>query len=266
MSFISYPKTTSAILNVIMRAIAITSRSIIRDFGEIENLQNTTKVNKAFITESILKAEKIIITELEKSRPGYNFVINETNKRKNEKTPYKWIVNLIDGIENFIHGFPQFITSVTLLKNDEIIASAIYEALKDEMFYAKKGFGAFMNQRRLKVSKRNLVSESLFSIENLSNYSSKYINLLYTNIKNIRQTGSLSLDLAYIASGRLDGMYAHNISIEKISAGILILNESGGYLTNEAGTIIKYTNKTTNILASNLHIHKTFLNIINKKS
>ena len=221
------------------------SKVLIRDFGEIEKLQVSKKGPSDFVTNSDLKTEKIIIEELKKAKPNYSILSEEkgTEKNKDKKT---WIIDPIDGTINFLHGIPHFAISIALQDNKEIIAGLIYDPIKDEMFYAEKNNGAFFNNQRIRVSKRNNLSECLFVTSGRieSNYDFSF-----------RKSGSAALDLAYVAAGRFDGYFQKSLNIWDIAAGIIILKEAGG-LTNQLD-ISKSTD--IKIIASNSNINAKFL-------
>ena len=216
-------KSISANLNVMIKACEKASKILIRDFGEIENLQVSKKGPKDFVTNSDLRTEKIIIEELKKARPGYSFISEENGIENNKDINNTWIIDPIDGTINFLHGIPHFAISVALRSNDEIVSGLIYDPIKDEMFFAEKNNGAFYNNQRIRVSNKNNLDECLFAIGN--------------NIKNkldfpYRKSGSAALDMAYVASGRYDGYFQNNLNIWDIAAGIILIKEAGGMINN----------------------------------
>ena len=220
------------------------SKILIRDFGEVEKLQVSNKGPSDFVTNADLKAEKIIIEELKRAKPNYSILSEEKGIEKN-KDNKTWIIDPIDGTINFLHGIPHFAISIALKDGNEIIAGLIYDPIKDEMFYAEKNNGAFFNNQRIRVSKKNNISECLFvtSGEIEFNYDFSF-----------RKSGSAALDLAYVAAGRYDGYFQKKLKIWDIAAGIIILEEAGG-LINE----IDISNtKDINIIASNIDINAKF--------
>jgi myo-inositol-1(or 4)-monophosphatase len=265
MSQISYPITKHPILNVMMRAVSIAGRSLIRDFGEIENLQVSKKGPGNFVTSADTKAEQILREHLTKARPEYGFLMEESGIVSGKDKDYTWIIDPLDGTNNFLHGLPHFAITVSLKRKEEIIEAVTYDPLKDEMFYAKKGFGAFMNQRRLRVSNRQSLLETILATSRLytkkSNDHFKIFQKMSSIIPSIRQTGSASLDLAYLAAGRLDGVWACNLEKWDTSAGILLIKEAGGNATNAQGNNL--SDESTDIIAANIHIHKLMIKIIN---
>ena len=231
-------------LNIMIKASEKASKILIRDFGEVEKLQVSNKGPSDFVTNADLKTEKIIIEELKKAKPHYSILSEEKGAEKN-KDSKTWIIDPIDGTINFLHGIPHFAISIALKDNEEIIAGLIYDPIKDELFYAEKDNGAFFNNQRIRVSKKNNISECLFvtggKIE--ANYDFSF-----------RKSGSAALDLAYVAAGRYDGYFQKKLNIWDIAAGIIILKEAGG-LINE---IDISNHKDINIIASNSNINALF--------
>ena len=228
-------------LNIMIKASEKASKILIRDFGEVEKLQVSNKGPSDFVTNADLKAEKIIIEELKKAKPNYSILSEEkgTEINKDNKT---WIIDPIDGTTNFLHGIPHFAISIALKDDNEIIAGLIYDPIKDEMFYAEKNNGAFFNNQRMRVSKKNNISECLFVTSGKIEFDYDF---------SFRKSGSAALDLAYVAAGRYDGYFQKKLKIWDIAAGIIILKEAGG-LINE----IDISNvKDINIIASNVDIN-----------
>ena len=186
-------KSISANLNIMIKASEKASKIIIRDFGEIENLQVSKKGPTDFVTNSDLKVEKIIVDELKKARPNFSFITEENGTENNKDNKNTWIIDPIDGTVNFLHGIPHFAISIALKSNGEIISGLIYDPIKDEMFYAEKNNGAFINNRRIRVSKKNDLNNCLFAS---NGHLDEELNLP------IRKTGCAALDMAYVASGR----------------------------------------------------------------
>ena len=217
------------------------SKILIRDFGEVEKLQVSNKGPSDFVTNADLKAEKIIIEELKRAKPNYS-ILSEEKGMENNKDNKTWIIDPIDGTINFLHVVPHFCISIALKNDKEIIAGLIYDPIKDEMFYAEKNNGAFFNNQRIRVSKRNNISECLFA-------TSGEIKLNYDF--SFRKTGSAALDLAYVAAGRYDGFFQKKLKIWDIAAGLIILKEAGG-LINEINIS---STKDIKIIASNADIN-----------
>ena len=240
----------SANLNIMIKASEKASKILIRDFGEIEKLQVSKKGPADFVTNSDLKAEKIIIEELKKAKPNYSIISEENGTENNKDKNNTWIIDPIDGTVNFLHGVPHFAISVALKSNDEIISGLIFDPIKNEMFYAEKNEGAFFNNHRIRVSKKNKINDCLFvtggKIENEP-------ELPY------RKSGCAALDMAYVAAGRYDGYFQNNLNLWDIAAGIILIQEAGGIL-NEINLSI---NKNIKIIASSSDIRPKLIEKLN---
>ena len=234
--------TISPHLNIMIKASEKASKILIRDFGELEKLQVSKKGPADFVTNSDLKTEKIIIDELKKAKPNYSILSEENGYKENKDNNYTWIIDPIDGTVNFMHGVPHFAISIALKFKNEIISGVIFDPIKDELFFAEKNIGAFLNKQRLRVSKKNMLSECLFVTGGklINDYDFSY-----------RKSGSAALDLAYVAAGRYDGYFQKNLNIWDIAAGIVILNEAGGILND----INPENNNKIKIIASNASIN-----------
>ena len=213
----------SSNLNVMIKAAEKASKSVIRDFGEVEKLQVSKKGPYDFVTKTDKHVEKILIEELSKTKINYSFLSEEIGKINNKDKENIWIIDPIDGTTNFLHGIPHFAICIALKSNDEIISGLIFDPIKDEMFYAEKNKGAFLNNQRLRVSKKSSLDDCLFS--------SNHEGVKFSNL-NIRYSGSAALDLAYVASGRFDGYFHNKINIWDIAAGALMVEEAGGIVNN----------------------------------
>tara|TARA_B100000963_G_scaffold356519_1_gene376766 strand:- start:250 stop:990 length:741 start_codon:yes stop_codon:yes gene_type:complete len=216
-------KSISANLNIMIKASEKASKIIIRDFGEIENLQVSKKGPTDFVTNSDIKVEKVIIDELKKARPNYSLISEEKGIETNKDTNNTWIIDPIDGTINFSHGVPHFAISIALRSNNEIISGLIFDPIKNEMFYAEKDNGAFFNNHRIRVSNKNDINECLFAIGGKTTSEPKFLN---------RKSGCAALDMAYVAAGRYDGYYQKNLKIWDIAAGIILVKEAGGIVNN----------------------------------
>jgi len=211
----------SANLNVMIKASEKASKAIIRDFGEIEKLQVSIKGPSDYVSNADKKAEKIIITELEKAKKNFSILSEENGSKINNDKNNVWIVDPIDGTSNFLHGIPHFAISIALKSNNEIVSGVIYDPIKDEMFYAEKNNGSYLNNKSIRVSKRKNLSESLFATGGNENLN----NSLTT-----RRSGSAALDMAYVAAGRFDGYFQKNLNLWDVAAGIIIAKEAGAYV------------------------------------
>ena len=236
----------SANLNVMIKASEKASKILIRDFGEIEKLQVSKKGPNDFVTTSDLKTEKIIIEELRKAKPNYSIISEESGIEDNKDKKNTWIIDPIDGTVNFLHGVPHFAISIALKSNNEIISGLIFDPIKNEMFYAEKDNGAFFNNHRIKVSKKNEMNDCLFVTGGKINNEP---DLSY------RKSGCASLDMAYVAAGRYDGYFQHNLNIWDIAAGIILIEEAGGVL-NEINLSV---NKNIKVIASSADINSKLL-------
>ncbi len=213
----------SANLNLMIKASEKASKILIRDFGEIEKLQVSKKGPLDFVTNSDIKTEKIIIEELNKGRPDYSIISEENGIKKNKDNKNTWIIDPIDGTVNFLHGVPHFAISIALKQDNEITSGLIFDPIKDEMFYAEKNNGAYLNNKRIRVSKKNDINECLFAT---SGSFEKKIDFSH------RKSGSAALDMAYIACGRYDGYFQKNLQLWDVAAGLIILKEAGGIMND----------------------------------
>ena len=209
----------SANLNIMIKASEKASKVLIRDFGEVENLQVSAKGPSDFVTNADKKAEKIIIEELSKSRKKFSILSEETGEIKNSDINNVWIIDPIDGTTNFLHGVPHFAISIALKSNNEIISGLIFDPIKNEMFYAEKNNGTYFNNQRVRVSRKKILEECLFATGGKKEIKSDL---------NTRKSGSAALDIAYVAAGRYDGYFQNNLNLWDIAAGIIIVKEAGG--------------------------------------
>ena len=214
-------KSISANLNLMIKASEKASKILIRDFGEIENLQVSRKGPRDFVTNSDIKVEKIIFEELKKARPNYSFISEEKGYENNKDKSNTWVIDPIDGTVNFLHGIPHFAISIALKTNNEIVSGLIYDPIKDEMFFAEKDNGAFFNNHRIRVSKKNNLNDCLFATGGKINQDLDLPN---------RKSGCAALDLAYVASGRYDGYFQNDLNLWDIAAGIILIKEAGGII------------------------------------
>ena len=240
-------------LNLMIKACEKASKIIIRDFGELENLQVSKKGPKDFVTKTDKRVEKIIIDELSKSKKNYSFISEETGKILNRNKDVFWIIDPIDGTTNFLHGVPHFAISVALQKDGEIESGLIFDPIKNEIFYAEKNSGSFFNNNRIRVSNKSNLDECLFATNNDG------IKSIHPNL-NLRNTGCAALDLAYVANGRFDGYFHNNINLWDIAAGKIIIEEAGGRVNN----IKEFKINTIDIRAGNPNIYEKMLKKLDK--
>ena len=239
-------------LNLMIKACEKVSKVIIRDFGEIENLQVSKKGPKDFVTKTDKRVEKILIEELSKSKKNYSFITEETGKILNKNKDIFWIIDPIDGTINFLHGVPHFAISVALQINDEIVIGLIFDPIKNEIFYAEKNNGSYMNNNRIRVSKKTNLDECLFASNNDG------VKSIYPKL-NTRNTGCAALDLAYVGCGRFDGYFHNNINIWDVAAGKIIIEEAGGKVND----INEFNINKINIRAGNPSIYDKMLKKLN---
>ena len=244
------------------------SRSLIRDFGEIENLQVSTKGPGDFVTSADKRTEKILIDELQKAHPEYGIITEETGIINKTNTEKRWVIDPIDGTMNFLNGIPQFAISIGYEEKGEIICGVIFNPIINEMFIAEKGNGAYLNNSRIRVSNKKKLKNALLVTGGPKENSkiknkifSEYINVS-NNVSNVRKFGSAALDMAYVACGRFDGYWQREINYWDIAAGIIILKEAGGFINffeEDKNNALK-----KNIIASNSNIHNELLDLISK--
>ena len=241
----------SSNLNLMIKAAEKASKSVIRDFGEVEKLQVSKKGPYDFVTKTDKNVEKILIEELSKSKKNYSFITEETGKINNKDKENFWIIDPIDGTTNFLHGIPHFAICIAYMSNNELISGLIFDPIKNEMFFSEKDKGSYLNNHRLRVSNKNNLEDCLFS--------SNHEGVKYSNL-NMRYSGCASLDLAYVASGRLDGFFHNKINLWDIAAGALMVKEAGGVVND----INKFNQNNINIRAANSSINEQMLkNLIN---
>ena len=259
-------KLSSANINVLVKACRKASKTLIRDFGEIENLQVSLKGPGDFVTASDIQVEKILIDELQKARPSYSILSEEVGEINNDES-FKWIIDPIDGTANFLHGIPHFAISIGLENEGEIICGIVYDPIKDEMFVAEKGNGAYLNNKKIRVSSRSQLKDCIIftggpkkeaknrdlALKEYNNFSSKVL-------LPIRKLGSASLDMAYVAAGRCDGFWQRNLNYWDIAAGIILVKESGGFVTDFLGENKYKENKT--ILVTNSKINNEMIEVL----
>lgn len=234
----------SATLNVMTKAARTAAVRLKRDYGEVEQLQVSRKGPADFVTAADERTEKILRNELERARPDYGFLMEEGGTVKGKDPTKRWIIDPIDGTTNFIHGIAHFAMSVALEDNGEIVAGLIFDPINEQMFTAEKGQGAYLNERRLRVSKRERMDMSLFAtgIPFLGRHSRAddlrvlaEIDAVMSVSAGIRRFGSAALDLAYVAAGRFDGYWETGLKPWDIAAGILLVREAGGIITEIDG-------------------------------
>ena len=243
--------TISPILNIIIKSCEKASKILIRDFGELENLQVSKKGPKDFVTNSDKKVEKILIEELLKYKKKFSVISEENGLLENDDKENYWIIDPIDGTTNFLHGIPHFCISVAHKSHNIVTSGVILDPIKNEIFYAEKNNGAYHNNQRLRVSKKTVLDECLFGTSKDGSCKT---------ILNCRISGSAALDLAYVGAGKLDGYFQNNLNIWDIASGKLIVEESGGIISPI--DLSKINN--IDIRASSTNINEKMLKNINK--
>ena len=255
-------------INLITKACLKASRSLIRDFGEIENLQVSSKGPGDFVTSADKRTEKILIEELQKAHPEYGIVTEETGIINKSNNKNRWIIDPIDGTFNFMNGVPQFAISVGYEEENEIKCGVIFNPILNEMFCAEKGNGAYLNNSRIRVSNKKKIKDALVvtggpkvASKIKDKIFSEYINVS-NNVSNVRKFGSAALDVAYVACGRFDAYWQRELNYWDIAAGIVILKEAGGFIDffdKDKNAPLK-----KNVIASNSFIHDELRGLINK--
>ena len=254
-------KINSPQLNLMHRACMKASKVLIRDFGELEKLQVSEKGPGDFVTASDKRVEKIIINELNVENSKYSVLCEEKGELIGKNKEKRWIIDPIDGTTNFLNGLPHFAISIAYEEKGEILSGIIFDPIKNEMFFAEKGQGAYLNNTRTRVSNKSDFKNSLLVTggpKHTSNIKDKvfkeYIELAKKVRPPIRKSGSAALDLAYVAAGRFDGSWQRELKYWDIAAGVIILKESGGYIENLSGK--SFSEESINLVASNSKIHK----------
>ncbi|MBT6117744.1 MAG: inositol monophosphatase [Rhodospirillaceae bacterium] len=248
----------SPTINVMTEAALKASRALVRDFGEVEQLQVSRKGPADFVTAADLKAEKTLRRELSKARPDYGFLLEEGGEVEGDGR-HRWIVDPLDGTLNFLHGLPHFAISIGLERDGDIVAGVIHDPIRHETFWAERGAGAYLNDHRLRVSERKRLDESIIATgipfmgrEGHAPYLAQ-IGALMPLVAGIRRYGSAALDLAYVAAGRYEGFWEAGLSIWDIAAGILIVRESGGFVSELDGRSGML--RSGDVLAANGRLH-----------
>ena len=233
-------------INLIVKACQKASKGLIRDFGEIENLQVSAKGPGDFVSSADKRTEKIIIDELQKAHPDYGIITEEAGHINKSNTQNRWIIDPIDGTINFLHGIPHFAISIALKSFDEIVSGLIFDPIKNEMFYAEKNKGAYFNNHRIRVSKKSEINDCLFVTGRKSKIHFDFQH---------RRSGSAALDMAYVAAGRFDGFFQHELKIWDIAAGIILIKEAGGIIND----IDLSKTKNLDVITSSPDIHQKML-------
>jgi len=256
----------SALLNVMIQAARKAGRTLKRDFGEVEHLQVSLKGPANFVTAADRRAEEILYQELTKARPGYGFVGEEGGRREGADRTHTWIVDPLDGTSNFLHGIPQFAISIALEREGTIVAGVTYNPANDELFTAERGKGAFLDGHRLRVAGRQRLVDAVIACGlphhgkgDLALFRAEFA-AIQDKIAGLRRFGAAALDLAWVAAGRLDGYWERDISPWDMAAGLLLVREAGGFVTDLDGGDAMLAKG--NILAGNETMHRELLRLL----
>lgn len=259
----------SADINVMVRAAEKAGRALIRDFGEVEQLQVSRKGPADFVSAADLKAERTVRRELEKARPDFGFLMEEGGEIKGADASCRWIIDPLDGTTNFLHGLPHFAVSIALEKHGELTAGVIYDPVKDEIFWAEKGQGAFIGDRRMRVSGRGRLADAVLATgipflgRDEGPGHKKFLAQLEVVMRQtagVRRFGAASLDLAYVAAGRFDGFWETGLSAWDVAAGVVIVREAGGYISEISGKSHNLDSPT--ILAGNDRLYTEIVKLL----
>jgi myo-inositol-1(or 4)-monophosphatase len=248
----------SATINVMVKAAQKAARGLVRDFGEVEQLQVSQKGPADFVSTADLQAERTLRQELKRARPEYGLLMEEGTVEPGDGR-HRWIVDPLDGTLNFLHGLPHFAISIGLERDGEMVAGIVYDPIKDEMFWAERGAGAYVNDRRLRVSGRRDLGVAVIATgvpHRGRPEHQAYLDMLavvMAHTAGIRRFGAAALDLAYVAAGRYDGYFELGLSPWDIAAGILLVREAGGYVSEIAGG--HHMLQSGSVLAGNDHLH-----------
>jgi myo-inositol-1(or 4)-monophosphatase len=256
----------SALLNVMIKAARRAGRSLKRDLGEIENLQVSLKGPANFVSLADRRAEEMLYEDLAKARPGYGFIGEEGGSRPGDDKTHTWIVDPLDGTTNFLHGIPQFAISIGLQREGTIIAGVIYNPANDELYTAERGKGAFLNDQRLRVAGRRKLNECVIAcgLPHIGRGDHELSRAEMTEIQNrvagLRRFGAASLDMAFVAAGRLDGYWERNLQPWDVAAGQIIVREAGGIVSGMAGDDDPLL--TGHVICGNEFVHAELVKIL----
>ncbi len=258
----------SAILNVMVQAAMKAGRGLARDFGEVQNLQVSRKGPADFVSNADMTAEKTIYEELKIARPDYGFLMEESGLQEGSDPQHRWIVDPLDGTTNFLHGIPIFAVSIALERDGQIVAGVVYNPASDELYVAERGTGAYLNDRRMRVAGRSDLSETVIATDipfmghgNHARHMREQ-SVMMGRVAGIRRLGAAALDLAFVAAGRFDGFWEHDLKAWDMAAGIILVREAGG-MVSDLDDRQKMFEKG-NIVCGNERVQKQVLAIVNK--
>jgi myo-inositol-1(or 4)-monophosphatase len=250
----------SAILNVMVQAAMKAGRSLARDFGEVQNLQVSLKGPGDYVSQADKKAEEIVYAELKRASPDYSFLMEESGVVEGTDSQHRWLVDPLDGTTNFLHGIPQFAISIGLERSGTVVAGVIYNPITDELYTAERGKGAFLNDKRIRVAARKGLADAVIACglphrgRGDLELGLRELGAVQDKVAGLRRFGAAALDLAFVAAGRIDGYWERNISPWDIAAGMLLVREAGGFVTDLDGGDAMYDKK--HVLAGNETIHR----------
>ncbi len=254
----------SPVVNVMSGAARRVGRQLVRDYGEVDKLQVSVKGPADFVSAADRKADKTLREVLGRARPDWSFLTEESGETKGSNSSNRWIIDPLDGTTNFLHGIPHFCISIAHERDGEIVAGLIYDPLRDEEFAAEKGAGAFLNDQRLRVSARRALEQSVLAtgVPTIRGSDSitpflKQLATLSDKVSAIRRLGSAALDLAYVAAGRYEAFWENNLSIWDIAAGVIIVREAGGFVSDHDGGGAML--ESGDVLAGNPEVHGAVL-------
>jgi myo-inositol-1(or 4)-monophosphatase len=255
----------SALMNVMVQAVLKAGRGLTRDFGEVENLQVSMKGPGDFVTAADRRADKTLIAELRKARPTYSILTEESGTIEGSDSAQRWIIDPLDGTTNFLHGIPLFAISVALERDGKLAAGVIYNPILNELYTAERGTGAFLNDRRLRVAARRNIADALIGcgmphLGNPANESPDTSARISRRAAGARSVGSAALELAWVASGRLDAYWHHHLEPWDMAAGLLLVREAGGFVRDLAGNDKNL--EAGALVAGNQAIHEQLLSLL----
>ncbi len=258
----------TALMNVMVQAVLKAGRTLARDFGEVENLQVSVKGPSDFVSAADKRSEETLIEMLQKARPGYGFLAEESGTTPGTDETHRWIIDPLDGTTNFLHGIPLFCISLALERDGQIVAAVIFNPVMNELYVAEKGGGAFLNDRRIRVAARTELADTVIAtgIPHLGrpNHPAYLVELtrIMGQTAGIRRCGAAALDLAWVAAGRFDAYWEHDIKPWDMAAGMLLIREAGGTVTDLDNRDRMFD--TGAIIAGNSGIHRRLLDSLGK--
>lgn len=256
----------SALINVIVQAATKAGRALLRDFNEVEKLQVSMKGPANFVSAADRRAEEIIERELSRARPGYSFLMEESGTREGSDRTHRWIVDPLDGTTNFLHGIPLFCTSIALERDGQIVAGVIYNPAMNELYTAEKGGGAFLNDSRIRIAARRDLGQAVVALGIPHRGRGDILRFfretgaVIPRAAGLRRTGAAALDLAWVAAGRFDGFWEHDLQPWDMAAGILLLREAGATVTDAKGGDLML--ETGSVVTGNEAIHGALMSAL----